>query len=387
LTVKICSLFSGIGGFDLGFELAGFQTTLICESDPAAQAVLKKHFPRARRKLDVVTMKTLPRCEIVTAGWPCQDLSQAGRMAGINGRQSSLVNHVFRLIDASRYKPQFVIFENVAFALHLHGGQAINQVINQLENSGYNWVYRILDTQEFGLPHRRRRIFIAGTREGDPTSILFDGQRKFVDGREAKQIGFYWTEGNRGIGWSPEAVPPLKGGSGLSIPSPPAIWCRKGRTFFSPGIEDAERLQGFKKGWTLPASLTGATDRVRWRLVGNAVSVPVARWIAQRIAAYERGNLRSIDVPIHQGRRGHNMAWGGPGLQRGTTRLEMEGPARSKRFPISEFALNDAKPLSVRAASGFLERLQESTLIVDQDFVKDLTRYCNNINITASKAS
>lgn len=134
----------------------------------------------------------------------------------------------------------------------------------------------MLDAREFGLLHRRRRIFIIGMLEG-PGSVLFDSIDRVASEYElASDIGLYWTEGTRGVGWAPDAVPPLKGGSGLSIPSPPAIRTAKTRLFQTPGIEDAERLQGFAVDWTTAGWEAAKGDRLRWCLVGNAVSVPVA---------------------------------------------------------------------------------------------------------------
>ena len=97
--------------------------------------------------------------------------------------------------------------------------------------------------------------------------------------------GFYWTEGLRGLGWAVDAVPTLKGGSTIGIPSPPAIWNSGDGSITTPDIRDAERLQGFDADWTLPALDVGGVRRGhRWKLVGNAVSVPVARWVGDRLA-------------------------------------------------------------------------------------------------------
>ena len=90
--------------------------------------------------------------------------------------------------------------------------------------------------------------------------------------------GFYWTEGSRGLGWAIDALPTLKGGSTLGIPSPPAIWDPKDGSITTPDIRDAERLQGFEADWTEPAAeVPGVRRSHRWKLVGNAVSVPVAQ--------------------------------------------------------------------------------------------------------------
>ena len=137
--LKICSLFSGIGGFELGMSSAGHEPVLFCELDSAAAMILRKHFDGVKVHDDIRSLTKLPPCDIVTAGWPCQDLSQAGQMQGMLGSKSSLVTEVFRLIRSTRTRPQYVLLENVAFSLSLHGGAAIKFVTSELEKLGYNW--------------------------------------------------------------------------------------------------------------------------------------------------------------------------------------------------------------------------------------------------------
>lgn len=377
----VVSLFSGIGGFENGFARFGLDTTLMCEKDPSAQAVLRAHFPDVDLVDDVVEMKGLPECDVLVGGWPCQDLSQAGRVAGLGGSQSGLVSHVFRLIDASPKKPTTVVLENVAFALNLQKGKAVQYVTDELAQRGYRWAYRVLDTREFGLPHRRRRVFVVAMLDGDPTHHLFAG----VDGVALTEaaptdVGFYWTEGNRGVGWTVDAVPPLKGGSGLSIPSPPAIWNIATGAFRTPGIEDAERLQGFAAGWTSAARDVGKADRLRWRLIGNAVSVPVSTWLAQRLVSSD-GGVPAFHELGTTTRCQHNAAWGGP---KATTRYlpsACEGPGR--RMTVEAFQLAGAQTLSVRAAEGFLRRYMKSNLKKNLVFAQALATHCGLAEVPA----
>src|SRR5690349_11093009 len=98
-SLRVVGLFVGIGGIEEGLESAGHETTLMCEIDPAARAVLGEQGPDIKVHDDITTLAELPDCDLVTAGFPCQDLSQAGRTAGIEGSQSGLVQHVFRLLD------------------------------------------------------------------------------------------------------------------------------------------------------------------------------------------------------------------------------------------------------------------------------------------------
>jgi len=281
-----------------------------------------------------------------------------------------LVSHVFRLIDASRVKPNIIILENVAFSLKLQKGKAIRYVTKELEARSYRWAYRILDTREFGLPHRRRRIFICGMRDGDPAGLLFDGVgRPARREGEPRHIGFYWTEGDRGVGWTGDAVPPLKGGSTVHIPSPPAIWTIASGAFQTPGIDDAERLQGFNAGWTTPAREQPRGERSRWRLVGNAVSVPVAEWRNENCSlAYQA--LGTEDYVQH------NAAWGGPGEVPRYIAAAGEGPDTHRRLTVSKFGLKDASDLSRRAAEGFLRRYMKSGLTKNMQFARALASHC-----------
>jgi len=348
--MRVVSLFSGIAGFEVGFAKAGFKTILMCEADPAARAVLEKRFPTVEIRRDVKKMRSLPSCDVLTAGWPCQDLSQAGRTAGVSGERSSLIAEVFRLLHASSRKPEFVVLGNVAFALHLQKGKAITYVTNQLTDLGYRWAYRILDSRHFGLPQRRRRLFIVGSRSRNPSDILFDGFESTSDDwpNAKSRFGFYWTEGNTGIGWSPGAIPPLKGGSGLSIPSPPAIWEVQTRNFVIPGIRDAERMQGFSSSWTKTDDVSPRTERVRWRLVGNAVSVPVAKWLADRI----KSDDALKDIKSIKSTKRANAGTGGPN-EASRFILLPEGPPVPTHVSLDEFQLRSATPLSKRAALGF----------------------------------
>jgi DNA (cytosine-5)-methyltransferase 1 len=373
-------LFSGIGGFELGLSRAGFETVMMCERDPLAKEVLQQRFPRIPIRSDVTEIQRLPNCDLLTAGWPCQDLSQAGRTAGLVGERSGLVSEVFRLLSAKKTKPEFVLLENVAFALQLQGGTAIKFVTSNLERLGYRWAYRILDTRQFGLAQRRRRIFILGSLSHDPAAILFKGadQEGDVDPSDPVRFGFYWTEGNTGLGWSPEAVPPLKGGSSVSIPSPPAIWDRAQSAFFKPGLSDAERIQGFPAGWTNIGELKGAKSRARWKLIGNAVSVPVVKWIGQSIIAEVNGKAAKLDAEglrTSVRKRAHNAASSTIGAAPRQFCFNSEGPDSALEGSLRDFAFRDREELSARAASGFLARIQKSSLRTHPDFIPDLRNY------------
>lgn len=283
--MRFAGLFAGIGGFELGLRQSGHETALLCDVLPASRAVLRTHFPQADYHDDLTTLRSLPRdVDALCAGFPCQDLSQAGRTAGLAGGRSGLITEVFRLL--SRRRIPTVVVENVPFMLQLNGGHAMRAIVEEFERRGYRWAYRVVDSYAFGLPQRRERVFLVASRELDPCQVLLADDAALERPRSAVgrlPHGFYWTEGLGGLGWAVDAVPTLKNGSTIGIPSPPAVLMPDGR-IIKPGIRDAERLQGFGADWTRPAEAV-APASARWGLVGSAVSVPVARWLGYRLAS------------------------------------------------------------------------------------------------------
>ncbi|MEO2035676.1 MAG: DNA (cytosine-5-)-methyltransferase, partial [Planctomycetaceae bacterium] len=284
--LSVASLFSGIGGIELGLSSSGHHTELQCEVMDAAQAVLRKRFPDTRLEQDVATMKYLPRVDMVAAGFPCQDLSQAGQTKGIRGKQSSLIDYVFELIGKRKSeKPEWLMIENVPFMLQLDRGRGMRHLTSQVARLGYNWAYRVVDARAFGLPQRRRRVIFLASLSNDPREVVLAEDIDYLPEFDAaaEACGFYWTEGNTGLGWTDDGVPTLKGGSGLGIPSPPGIWLRNSNEIVTPDIRDAERLQGFPVNWTLPAMENTRKVGARWKIIGNAVSVPVSKWIGKNL--------------------------------------------------------------------------------------------------------
>lgn len=371
--MKVAGLFAGVGGIELGLKQAGLSTALLCEIDPRAQAVLKHRFPRVRIESDVQSIGRLPRgIDLLAAGFPCQDLSQAGKTGGIFGRRSGLIRSVFGLISES--KPPWVLIENVPFLLRLDGGRGIAYIVRKLEALRYRWAYRIVDTRAFGLPHRRERFFLLASRDGDPAACLLTENRPAYSSGVTGHLahGFYWTEGNRGLGWAVDAVPTIKGGSSLGIPSPPAIWFPDGQ-FATPDIRDAERLQGFPVNWTRPAETVGRPS-YRWTLVGNAVSVPVARWIGRRLLDQSHAMLKWPMDGLSRSAPWPRAAFGGPGIGRFAVDVGTF-PLVRKRRHLHEFLRYEPLPLSRRAAEGFQRRLQGSSLVRSAEFDDALARY------------
>lgn len=365
--MKVAGLFAGIGGLELGLASAGHHAVLLSEILPTAQAVLSTHFPEVDLRGDVCQISNLPgETEIIAAGFPCQDLSQAGQGRGLDGSRSGLIGEVFRL--AKTATPRWIVLENVPFMLQLRGGDAMRRIIDELESQGYRWAWRVVDTLGFGLPQRRERVILVASKTENPANVLFADDAPFV--RPATDIGsiahgFYWTEGRGGLGWAPDAIPTLKNGSSVGIPSPPAILLPDGRVI-KPDIRDAERLQGFVGDWTTPAEKVGRAS-ARWALAGSAVSVPVARWIGSRLAepgAHDTERDRAFPI---EGRLPKAARF--DGTVRYTVNIGPD-PLGVRAPHLLEFLKHEGALLSPRATAGFLGRTYEAKLRFAPGFIE-----------------
>lgn len=150
------SLFAGIGGFDLGFERAGFETVWQVEIDPWCRKVLAKNFPNAERFDDVRTVgaHNLKRVDVICGGFPCQDISLSGFGAGLDGERSGLWREMLRIIGELR--PLFVAIENVSALL----SRGLVRVLCDLAGIGFDAEWECLQAGHFGAPHERERVFI-----------------------------------------------------------------------------------------------------------------------------------------------------------------------------------------------------------------------------------
>jgi DNA (cytosine-5)-methyltransferase 1 len=191
------SLFAGVGGFDLALERNGIDVVAAVEIDANARGVLKHRFPKTKLFNDVceVTGEQLiaagfkPSEGIIVGGFPCQDLSVAGKRAGLDGARSGLFWEIVRLLRET--KAQNFILENVPGLLSSNKGQDMAAVIGALDDLGYGIAWRVLDAQHFGVPQRRRRVFIVGSLGNDwrtPAEILAigEGRSGYIEASESK---------------------------------------------------------------------------------------------------------------------------------------------------------------------------------------------------------
>ena len=194
--MKAVSLFAGVGGFDLALERSGVQVVASVEIDKNARKILEKQFPNSTILEDVcdVTGDKLRKLGfdsngIIVGGFPCQDLSVAGKRAGLAGDRSGLFFEITRILEETKAK--YFILENVPGLLSSNKGRDMGTVIGTLDDLGYSVAWRVLDAQYFGVPQRRRRVFIVGCLGDDwrtPAEILslIEGRSGYLEASESK---------------------------------------------------------------------------------------------------------------------------------------------------------------------------------------------------------
>lgn len=300
--LKAASLFSGIGGFDLGFQEAGFEITFQCEIDAFCNELLEKHWPKLPRFKNIkeVSNAAIPVSDVWLGGFPCQDVSLArmGPRAGLKGARSGLFHEFARLLE--RGLPRFFVIENVTGLLSSHKGRDFQTVIRTLADLGYSLGWRVLNSKDFGVPQSRSRVYIVGCYRDDrgPIEILFEPE---------------CSEGNASKGGSNGSsfVSPFKEVLGDPVKGPVfqriayclyacsarhtgTDWSRTYVCFPDGRVRrlmprECEGIQGFPAGWTRPLREPAdpeKLDSMRYQALGNAVTVPVSNWLATRIARY-----------------------------------------------------------------------------------------------------
>jgi DNA (cytosine-5)-methyltransferase 1 len=190
------SLFAGVGGFDLGFENAGHTCVGQVEIDKHAQKILKKHWPDVPMHDDVTTaiewakeIDLIGKVDIVCGGFPCQDVSVAGKRTGIAGARSGLFWDAIRF--AQEVQAQIIVLENVPGLLSSNNGRDFGVVLSALADAGYRHIeWRVLDSQFFGVPQRRRRVFIVGSTIDRSRQPIFIEQKSMRgDSAPSKSAG------------------------------------------------------------------------------------------------------------------------------------------------------------------------------------------------------
>lgn len=378
--LTIGSLFSGIGGFDLAFRNAGAEASWFCEKDEVCQSVLRRHWHGVPIYGDIATASDLPSVDILCGGWPCQDLSVAGKRAGLSGERSGLFFEFIRVIN--ELQPLYVVWENVpglrtscscrscgrrcadcnelagadelaclvcgsekfrGRVLRAHRGADLFTVVSTFGFIGFDGAWTLLDSQYFGVAQRRQRMFGVFAQRGIGaarcTEILSFANRSKGNpppSREAGEdvagnaiagtVSCKWAKGTGGpsgnecqnltvtptlrsngdahsgfttgdglvTAFTTEQTPKFNKDQALTLTKQSPTGGGQVQSVFGQfGVRrltptECERLQGFPDGHTaFGHDGKPISDSARCRMLGNAVCVPTAEWIARRITQQE----------------------------------------------------------------------------------------------------
>lgn len=306
---SVCSLFSGIGGIDLGFIQAGFDIVWANEMDAAACRTYRHNFPNTNLiegDIKIIATSDIPDCDVLTAGFPCQPFSIAGLQKGFKDRDGNLFFEITRIIDAKR--PKVVFLENVPNLMEHDDGKTFLVIFNGLAQFGYTVYYRVLASNDYGnLPQIRKRIYIVAIRE-DISNRLYQYPEPMeltlkssdIINRSVKQHDiYYYTEGkmydrlvahmkdrkaiyritDTEVRWTKNQMcPTLTANMGTHKDRVHVVWDDYGIRKMT--LRECLDFQGFPKGFYFPNTIT--IDDA-YKQIGNTVSVPVIARLATKI--------------------------------------------------------------------------------------------------------
>jgi DNA (cytosine-5)-methyltransferase 1 len=312
MAIQYLSVCSGIEAATVAWHDLGWEPVAFSEIEPFPCKVLAHHYPNTPNWGDMTKFKEWPDATIdaLVGGTPCQSFSVAGLRQGLEDPRGELM--LTYLAIAARYRPRWVIWENVPGVLSSNGGRDFGAFLGALGQLGYGWAYRVLDAQWFGVAQRRRRVFVVGCL-GDSTSaakVLFESEsvrglpaKKRIENASDAGLGDEVRCLGCGVMWQPDGgleCCPMCG----SLQSWAAQTCgtisdgahmggglngqdaNSGRRLVHAGFPrrltplECERLQGFPDDYT---NIPGAKDAPRYKALGNSMAVPCMRWIGARI--------------------------------------------------------------------------------------------------------
>ena len=306
---SICSLFSGIGGIDLGFIQAGFDVAWANEMDAAACKTYRhnfKHLNLVEGDIKKIPANEIPDFDVLTAGFPCQPFSIAGLQKGFKDRDGNLFFEITRIIDTKR--PKVVFLENVPNLIEHDDGKTFLVIYNGLAQFGYAVYYRVLASNDYGnLPQIRKRIYIVAVREDIadrvyqyPEPVELTLKSDDIINRSVRQHDiYYYTEGkmydrliahmkdrkaiyritDTEVRWTKNQMcPTLTANMGTHKDRVHVVWDNYGVRKMT--LREGLDFQGFPKDFYFPKTIT---IEDAYKQIGNTVSVPVIRRLAESI--------------------------------------------------------------------------------------------------------
>jgi len=309
--MKFLSLFDGCHMFGHALRNVGAECVGTSEIDKHARAVTRYHYPKTPALGDVQNVEST-NADLIVAGFPCQDLSVAGDRRGLAGKRLGLFWEIMRIARAS--SPRWILLENVPGLLSSNGGRDMGAVLGALGKLGYGWAYRVLDSQYFGVPQRRRRVFIVGCLGSArrAAEVLFEPESVRGDSspsREAREgvargvAKCLTAHGQRLDGETETFVVAnaltrsthlsdensAQGGHLVALhQSTISVLDEYGSQVRRLTPIECERLQGLPDDWTRhgrkpDGTVYDVSDSARYKMIGNGGAVPVVEWIGRRI--------------------------------------------------------------------------------------------------------
>ena len=268
--IKYFSLFSGIGGFELGIQREDSEAKCVgfSEINKYAIQVYKKQFPSHKNYGDAtqINTKEIPNFDLLVGGFPCQPFSVAGKRQGFEDARGTMFFEILRILKAK--KPRYFILENVKGLLSHEGGETFEAIIRSLAGLGYGVEWSVLNSKYFGVPQSRERIFIVGYFRRKNTTKIFPISEVLKDYHHSGIITGTLT-----------ARYPASQREGAYIEEK-----RNGKTAIRKLTPiECERLQGFPDNWT-----QGISDTQRYKCLGNAVTVNVVRYVYSLIKNHDQ---------------------------------------------------------------------------------------------------
>jgi len=340
--LKYGSVCSGIEAVTVAWKPIGWTAAFFAEIEPFPRAILKHHYPDVALHGDFTTIgrDDYGSIELLVGGTPCQSFSVAGLRGGLDDERGNLALEFLRLAD--RKRPRWVVWENVPGVLSSNGGRDFGSILGGLVELGYGFAYRVLDAQFFGVPQRRRRVFVVGYfgNARRAAAVLFerhslsghpsprgeagkDVARRIADRARSGvaertnaitgHVGSGVDDVHAREGWliaafrckdygadASNVAPTLRamhhdasranGGGQIAVAANNPVGYGSSVRRLTP--VECERLQGFPDGWTaVPYRGKPAADGPRYRALGNSMAVPCMEWLGKRIAAVETMGL------------------------------------------------------------------------------------------------
>lgn len=293
------SVCSGIEAASVAWEPLGFKPIGFAEIEPFPCELLKQKYPAVKNYGDITQYEkwNIGQFDILAGGTPCQSFSIAGKRGGTADERGALMYAYLGIVEA--YRPRWIIWENVPGVLSSNSGYDFTSFLAGVEECGYGWAYRVLDAQYFGVPQRRRRVFVVGhidNRTDLAAEVLFEPQgvcgniaagsetQKETTAFIGKGVNYFRRGGNFKYHKDKKAAT-LRNSAASDCFD--LVLAREKKYIRRLTPLECERLQGFPDNYTQiewrgkPAEQ--CPDSLRYKAIGNSMAVPVMRWIGERI--------------------------------------------------------------------------------------------------------